>query len=206
MANSSPNTTNEFDAKVVLLGDSGVGKTSLVMRYVQGTCAPEQNSTIGASFMTKRMFLNNWKVKLQIWDTAGQERFRSMTPMYYRGANAAILVYDMTQAQSFESVKDWVRELNTNVNDEIVIAIAGNKCDLVDKDGAISSQVKEYAESIDAMCFETSALTDRGVEDLFFAIAKRMIENHTNQSKSNSGVKSAVNINNTTKQNRCCGT
>merc|ERR1711974_92550 len=92
------------DAKLVLLGNSGVGKTSVVLRYVQGVYSLDQPSTIGASFMTKRMFLDDWKVKLQIWDTAGQERFRSMAPMYYRGASAAILVYDITSVESFENV------------------------------------------------------------------------------------------------------
>eukprot|EP01113_Clastostelium_recurvatum_P025272 TRINITY_DN3040_c0_g1_i3.p1 TRINITY_DN3040_c0_g1~~TRINITY_DN3040_c0_g1_i3.p1 ORF type:complete len:146 (+),score=18.80 TRINITY_DN3040_c0_g1_i3:137-574(+) len=121
-----------YDAKIVLLGNSGVGKTSIALRYVQGSFSNDQPLTVGASFMTKRMFMPDCTVKLQIWDTAGQERFRSMTPMYYRGASAAILVYDVTQPDSFECVQGWVRELRANThNNEIVIAIAGNKTDLI---------------------------------------------------------------------------
>ena len=169
--------TNEFDAKLVLLGNSGVGKTSLVLRYVQGTYAPDQTSTIGASFMTKRMFLDDWKVKLQIWDTAGQERFRSMTPMYYRGANGAILMYDITKPDSFDAVKDWVRELNANT-DDIVIAICGNKKDLENKRAVPFEKADEFAKSIEATCFETSAKDDQGVENLFFDVTSRMVNAH----------------------------
>jgi len=195
--------TNDFDAKIVLLGNSGVGKTSLVLRYVQGTYTTEQNSTIGASFMTKRMFLDDWKIKLQIWDTAGQERFKSMTPMYYRGANAAILVYDCTQSDSFECVKDWVRELNTNVRSDIVIAIAGNKTDLEPR--VISfAKAKEYAESIDALLFETSAKQDKGIEDLFFAVARKMIDTQTAKSKNAETNSIAVDISKSKKKDSCC--
>jgi len=171
----------EFDAKLVLLGNSGVGKTSLVLRYVQGTYTPDQSSTIGASFMTKRMHVQDFKLKLQIWDTAGQERFRSMTPMYYRGANAAILVYDITADDSFQAVKDWVSELTANIRTEIVIAIAGNKCDLDSHRAVPFSKAKSYAEGIGAICIETSAKDDKGIEDLFIQISMKLVEKRQKQ-------------------------
>jgi len=185
-------TLNECDAKLVLLGNSGVGKTSLAIRYVQGIYQADQGSTIGASFLTKRMFLDDWKVKLQIWDTAGQERFKSMTPMYYRGSNAALLVYDITQADSFQKMKEWVRELNINIAEPIIIAIAGNKCDLEAERQIPFATAKEYADSIDAILSETSAKQDKGIEDLFFQIAKRLVAK--NSKDSNSQTTYAINI------------
>eukprot|EP01104_Vermistella_antarctica_P012703 TRINITY_DN3721_c0_g1_i1.p1 TRINITY_DN3721_c0_g1~~TRINITY_DN3721_c0_g1_i1.p1 ORF type:complete len:220 (+),score=50.71 TRINITY_DN3721_c0_g1_i1:217-876(+) len=165
------------DAKIVLLGNSGVGKTCLVYRYVQGSYSGDLTSTIGASFMTKRMFLDGVKVKLQIWDTAGQERFRSMTPMYYRAASAAILVYDVTSHESFEAVKEWVDELRSNVEEDVIIAIAGNKVDLVDYRQVSTKKAKDYAENIGAVFFETSALSAQGVEDLFGEISRGLVVN-----------------------------
>mmetsp|Transcript_34728 Transcript_34728/g.87317 ORF Transcript_34728/g.87317 Transcript_34728/m.87317 type:complete len:112 (-) Transcript_34728:598-933(-) len=97
------------DAKVVIIGDTCVGKTCIARRFVSGQCEMQTGSTIGASFLTKRLYVDDVKMKLQIWDTAGQERFRSMVPMYYRGASAALLVYDVTEPESFESIKDWAK-------------------------------------------------------------------------------------------------
>jgi len=177
MAEQAP--PQEFDSKLVLLGNSGVGKTSLVLRYVQGTFAHHQTSTIGASFMTKRVFIDSWKVKLQLWDTAGQERFRSMTPMYYRGAHAAVLVYDITQEDSLDAVKDWVRELQQsqhNVRNDIIIAIAGNKVDLEEKRKVPKIKAQEYATSIGAILREVSAKDDSGIEELFLQVTKILVE------------------------------
>jgi len=143
--------------KIVLLGDVGVVKSSLVLQFVANTFNPYAEPTIGASFMTKHLFIDKYKVKLQIWDTAGQERFRSMTPLYYRGAQAAILVYDITSQSSFEKVQDWVSELQQNVKTEIVFAIAANKCDLADDQKVSWAKAKEYAKSIGAIIEETSA-------------------------------------------------
>eukprot|EP01102_Stenamoeba_stenopodia_P005653 TRINITY_DN16398_c0_g1_i1.p1 TRINITY_DN16398_c0_g1~~TRINITY_DN16398_c0_g1_i1.p1 ORF type:complete len:218 (+),score=26.01 TRINITY_DN16398_c0_g1_i1:136-789(+) len=173
MADGKPEKT--FDAKIVLLGNSGVGKTSLVYRYVHGIYQNEQPNTIGASFMTKRMLVDDWKIKLQIWDTAGQERFRCMTPMYYRAAAAAILVYDITEPESFKSVKGWVDELKSNVPDGIVLAIAGHKADLADQRRVSIEEAREYANSIGAIMLETSALNNTGIENLFVEIARKLL-------------------------------
>ncbi|PWN33367.1 uncharacterized protein FA14DRAFT_109115, partial [Meira miltonrushii] len=117
--------------KVVILGAQGVGKTSLVHRYTSGQfSASAVPSTIGASFLTKKLIVDGIKVRLQLWDTAGQERFRSMAPMYYRGANAAVIVYDITNPHSFEDVKTWIDELRQNVHSDLVIHIVGSKADL----------------------------------------------------------------------------
>jgi len=124
------------------------------------------------------IFIDDFKVKFQIWDTAGQERFRSMTPMYYRAASAAILVYDISNQDSFEAVKEWVQELKTNVLDDIVIAIAGHKSDLENSRQVNKAQAVEYARKIGAFLHETSALNNNGIEELFEIMAKSLIEKH----------------------------
>lgn len=127
---SLTNTQPSLDAKVVIMGSAGVGKTSLVTRYVEGRFASQTTTTTGAFFHSKKVTVDGTKVRLQIWDTAGQERFRSMAPMYYRGANAAILVYDITNASSFDDVKVWIDELKRNCDPDLLIFIVGAKADL----------------------------------------------------------------------------
>jgi len=124
------NTSSSLDAKVVIMGSAGVGKTSLVTRYVEERFAPQTTTTTGAFFHSKKVTVDGTKVRLQIWDTAGQERFRSMAPMYYRGASAAILVYDITSASSFDDVKVWIDELKRNCDPDLLIFIVGAKADL----------------------------------------------------------------------------
>ncbi|KAF9177710.1 hypothetical protein BGZ51_008455 [Haplosporangium sp. Z 767] len=169
-----------LEAKVVILGSQGVGKTSLVVRYVQRTFSANCTSTIGASFMTKKLVVDNCKVRLQIWDTAGQERFRSMAPMYYRGANAAILVYDITSEESFRDMNSWVEELRKNMSEELIIHVVGNKLDLAATRRAIPiSRTKQYVEDIlgpDCTVHEVSARDDNGIEELFLQITRKLVE------------------------------
>ncbi|KAG0016831.1 hypothetical protein BGZ81_011026 [Podila clonocystis] len=169
-----------LEAKVVILGSQGVGKTSLVVRYVQRSFSANCTSTIGASFMTKKLVVDNCKVRLQIWDTAGQERFRSMAPMYYRGANAAILVYDITSEDSFRDMSTWVQELRKNMSDDLIIHVVGNKSDLASVRRTVPiSRTREYVEQTlgsDCIVHEVSAKDDDGVEELFFQITRKLVE------------------------------
>ncbi|OAV86474.1 hypothetical protein PTTG_29884 [Puccinia triticina 1-1 BBBD Race 1] len=126
----APHPAAQLEAKVVILGMQGVGKTSIVHRYTTGSFSYSLTSTIGASFCTKKLSVDGCKVRLQIWDTAGQERFRSMAPMYYRGANAAILVYDITNKDSFHDIENWLAELRENMSGDLVIQVVGSKADL----------------------------------------------------------------------------
>ncbi|TRM68456.1 P-loop containing nucleoside triphosphate hydrolase protein [Schizophyllum amplum] len=120
-----------IDSKIVIMGNSGVGKTSLLRRYTQNKFDPKNTtSTSGAFFVTKKVTLHGLKVRLQLWDTAGQERFRSMAPMYYRGANAALLLYDITDASTFSDIRGWLEELHKNCSPELIIYIVGAKADL----------------------------------------------------------------------------
>ncbi|TWU76440.1 hypothetical protein ED733_007035 [Metarhizium rileyi] len=128
---------SSLEAKIVVLGAQGVGKTSLVMRYCKGAFNPSQiTSTVGASFLTKRVVDSDTDtmVRLQIWDTAGQERFRSISRLYYRGANACILCYSITDAQSFTEMGVWLTELRRNLPNDVVLHVVGTKADIVARD------------------------------------------------------------------------
>uniref|UniRef100_K1QPC2 Ras-related protein Rab-31 n=1 Tax=Magallana gigas TaxID=29159 RepID=K1QPC2_MAGGI len=160
------------EVKVCLLGESGVGKSSIVLRFVSDSFKGALESTIGASFMTKRLEVGDVSYQFQIWDTAGQEKYRSLAPMYYRGASAAIIVYDITREATYRTVKDWVRELKRNCTADMVIAIAGNKSDLNDLREVRARDAEEYAQSIGALFIETSALSAVNVPHLFTAIGK----------------------------------
>lgn len=165
------------DYKVVILGASGVGKTCLGLRFVKDQFVNYTASTIGASFLVKELVFNNQKMTMQIWDTAGQERFRSMAPLYYRGAVAAILVFSITDESSFDKLKEWVRELKINhpADEPLVLAIACNKADLADQRVVSWQTAEEYANSIGALIYETSAKANTGVSQLFTDVARRLV-------------------------------
>ncbi|XP_034869698.1 ras-related protein Rab-31 isoform X2 [Mirounga leonina] len=151
--------------------DTGVGKSSIVCRFVQDHFDHNISPTIGASFMTKTVPCGNELHKFLIWDTAGQERFHSLAPMYYRGSAAAVIVYDITKQDSFHTLKKWVKELKEHGPENIVMAIAGNKCDLSDIREVPLKDAKEYAESIGAVVVETSAKNAINIEELFQGIS-----------------------------------
>lgn len=125
--------------KLVLLGEAAVGKSSLVLRFVNNEFQPNKEPTIGAAFLTQKCRLEDRVLRYEIWDTAGQERFHSLAPMYYRNAQAAVVVYDVTKATSLEKAKSWVKELQRQANPNIVIALAGNKIDLVQSSNSPSA-------------------------------------------------------------------
>lgn len=126
----SPTIMSSQRFKVVLLGEGRVGKTSIVLRYTKGEYTDRQKSTMQASYIDKKLTVGTETVQLSIWDTAGQERFHALGPIYYRDASGALLVYDITDAESFVKVKNWVKELRKIVGSDITIVIAGNKIDL----------------------------------------------------------------------------
>jgi Ras-related protein Rab-21 len=163
--------------KVVLLGEGCVGKTSLCLRYVQNAFNDKHITTIQASFLTKRLNVDNKRVGLAIWDTAGQERFHALGPIYYRDANGALLVYDITDRDSFIKVQTWVKELRKMLGKEVVLAIAGNKCDLERSRVVSIDEAEQYAESVGAKHYSTSAKLNKGLEELFLDLTKRMLVN-----------------------------
>ena len=163
--------------KIVMLGEGRVGKTSVSLRYVNGDWSPDQKSTVAAGFLQKKIHMSKKSIQLNIYDTAGQERFHALAPIYYRGAQGAVLVYDITDQPTFERVQRWVKELKKMADKNISLVIVGNKCDLesrreVDNDAAV-----EYVNSLgNADHVLASAKTALGIEQAFFTLARRMIK------------------------------
>jgi len=163
--------------KLVLLGDAAVGKSSILMRFLKNKFSEGIETTVGGAFSTKTIERGGRTLKLEIWDTAGQERFRSLAPMYFRGASAAIVVYDQTNEASFERAEAWVKQvMQTGTNPNIIIALAANKCDLKEKVKVSLEKAEELAAREGLLLLETSALTGKNVLQLFEKIADHLPE------------------------------
>jgi len=167
--------SKQLQFKLVLLGESAVGKSSLVLRFVKNQFDDYRESTIGAAFLTQTVNLEDGtSVKFEIWDTAGQERYKSLAPMYYRNANCAVVVYDITQTASLEKARNWIRELQRQADPSIVIALCGNKSDLEARRQVTQEEARKYAEEEGLMWAETSAKNGEGVLDIFSRIAQKL--------------------------------
>ncbi|KAF7728367.1 Ras- protein Rab-11B [Apophysomyces ossiformis] len=154
--------------KIVIIGDSGVGKSNLLSRFTNDEFNLESKSTIGVEFATKNIKIGEHTIKAQIWDTSGQERYRAITGAYYRGAVGALLVYDITRQSSFRSIDHWLKELRDHADHNISLMLVGNKSDLSETSRAVSTdEAKEYAADSEMLFFETSALDSTNVEKAF---------------------------------------
>ncbi|KAM5345454.1 hypothetical protein ACJ41O_011316 [Fusarium nematophilum] len=196
MADSANAPKPSSSVKLVLLGEAAVGKSSLVLRFVNNDFQENKEPTIGAAFLTQKCNLPTRTIKFEIWDTAGQERFASLAPMYYRNAQAALVVYDLTKPTSLIKAKHWVAELQRQASPGIVIALVGNKLDLTgDSTGAgadsedaeegeesgdarkvSKEEAQSYAEEEGLLFFETSAKSGHNVTEVFTAIANAIPE------------------------------
>ncbi|KAG2261221.1 hypothetical protein Bca52824_068300 [Brassica carinata] len=172
MSNLHTNFNQKIDYvfKVVLIGDSAVGKSQLLARFSRNEFSIESKATIGVEFQTRTLTIDSKTVKAQIWDTAGQERYRAVTSAYYRGAVGAMLVYDITKRQSFDHVARWLEELRGHADKNIVIMLVGNKTDLGTLRAVPTEDAKEFAQRENLFFMETSALDSINVEPSFLTV------------------------------------
>jgi len=181
--------------KIIILGDSGVGKTSLMHQYVSKKFDNRYKATIGADFLTKDVEIDGQAVTLQIWDTAGQERFQSLGSAFYRGADACILVYDVTQQDSFAHLTSWMEEFNIQAGKRDCVLI-GNKTDLVDKRQVATKTAQSWCQKNDdgIRYFETSAKENTGVEEAFLSVATAALKKKASV-EDDVALPTAVNLN-----------
>ncbi|GCE99113.1 vacuolar protein sorting-associated protein 21 [Zygosaccharomyces mellis] len=179
--------------KLVLLGEAAVGKSSIVLRFVSNDFSENKEPTIGAAFLTQRVNIGEQTVKFEIWDTAGQERFASLAPMYYRNAQAALVVYDVTKPQSFIKARHWVKELHEQASKGIVIALVGNKLDMIENGGerkVAKEEAERLAEEEGLLFFETSAKSGENVNEVFLGIGEKIpIKKPGEQANEQSGLR-----------------
>ncbi|TDH67981.1 hypothetical protein CCR75_003467 [Bremia lactucae] len=161
--------------KLVLIGDSGVGKSCLLLRFADDAFTESYITTIGVDFRFRTVKIDNKTVKLQIWDTAGQERFRTITSAYYRGADGIIMVYDVTSQESFDHVNDWLTEVNRYASDGTCKLLVGNKSDVKDNKAVPYETAKVFADSLSIPFLETSAKNAQNVEEAFLTMASELI-------------------------------
>ena len=168
----------EITVKIILIGDSGVGKTSLANRYLYGEFE-EKGNTIGLDFGAKKVLIDSQEVDVRIWDTAGQEKYHSLVANLFNGADGAIVVFDLSMRESFDNVRKWIDMINERARNPISMILIGNKSDL-DNYEVTSEEAMNYASGIDITYFETSALTGSNVDDAFYQIITISYKNACN--------------------------
>ncbi|KAK8818237.1 hypothetical protein WA556_006058, partial [Blastocystis sp. ATCC 50177/Nand II] len=170
------NRNYDYLFKIVLIGDSGVGKSSLLLRFADGAFTDSFISTIGVDFRFRTVETLDKTAKLQIWDTAGQERFRTITSAYYHGADAVFIVYDVTDKDSFKNVEEWLQEVRKYTDNQVELCIVGNKSDRVDEKEVSTVAGQDCATSIGASFYETSAKDASNVEEVFMSMAETLVK------------------------------
>jgi small GTP-binding protein len=172
--------------KVVLLGDSGVGKTCIISRYISGTFDENSATTNGASYCSKNVNYEKLgkNLLLDIWDTAGQEKYKALTKFFYKDAAVCILVYDITRKETFDNLKNfWYSQLKENSGSNVVLGVAGNKCDLYESEDVKESEARQFAEEIGAIFELTSAQNNTGINELFFEVGNKYLDPNFKPSK-----------------------
>ena len=184
-------TPQDYDYlfKVLLVGNSSVGKSSLLLRFVDNQWNDLFVPTIGVDFKIRTMEIDNKNVKFQIWDTAGQERFKNITASYYRGAHGIFVVYDISDTESFKNINNWLIEIEKNANKNVYKILVGNKCDLEDKRTVSYQQGKELAETYGMQFIETSAKSNTNVDEAFHLLGREVMKMSLNDKEKNFGNK-----------------
>ncbi|EIM24273.1 GTP-binding protein ryh1 [Wallemia mellicola CBS 633.66] len=187
--------------KLVFLGEQSVGKTSLITRFMYDTFDKTYQATIGIDFLSKTMYLDDRTIRLQLWDTAGQERFRSLIPSYIRDSSVAVVVYDVSNKNSYDNTSKWIEEVKQERGDDVIIVLVGNKVDLSEKE-VNNDQVKEYCDNNGILFIETSAKSGFNVKQLFKRIALALPASEQDNSQ-NDNVKIQVDNQQADQQSSC---
>ena len=165
--------------KILLLGDSGVGKSSIIIRYIENNFSNNLMNSIGVDFKLKNIEVDSKKIKLQIWDTAGQERFKTITTSYYKGAHAILVVFDITDRDSFDHIRNWMADIDKFAKEGVLRILVGNKCDLTNNRQVSTEEAKEIANKYGIKYIETSAKDTINIDDLFISTAKYLLSKQT---------------------------
>ena len=183
------NVPNKFDHlfKILIIGESGVGKTCFLLRYAENSFVANHLLTIGIDFKIKVIEIEGKSIKLQIWDTAGQDRFRTITKTYYKGSHGVILVYDVCDERSFGNVKNWVNQIEQNAKSSICKVLVGNKCDKAER-VITEEQGRKLAEEYNMKFYETSAKTGQNVEETFRYLTGEILKIYKNKEGHTGGV------------------
>ena len=184
--------------RVVAIGESSVGKTAIISRLVNGYFPPNDRPTIGSMFILHKVQIEDEFIEIQLWDTAGQERFRSLGPVYYRSASAALVIFDLSQPNTFFKLSNWISSFIDIAGNDTIIAIVANKFDLIESSTLSIEETQEWAKSKGYLFFVTSAKEGIGINELFLTISKELIKKKKNLNKKNLNLKIEKNKNN------CC--
>ena len=162
--------------KIIIIGDTGVGKSNILSRYLKDEFREDSKSTVGVELGTKFIKIKDMGAKLQIWDTAGQERYKSITSSYYKGSHGCFIVYDITNEKTFENVDNWFKQAQKEASKEVSIILVGNKCDLENERKISKEKGEEKAKTLNCPFFETSALSKIKIEDIFTEMINNIFE------------------------------
>ncbi|CAI9107323.1 OLC1v1006649C1 [Oldenlandia corymbosa var. corymbosa] len=185
----------EYLFKIVVIGDSAVGKSNLLSRFARDEFDHNSKATIGVEFQTQVVEIDGKEIKAQVWDTAGQERFRAVTSAYYRGAVGALIVYDISRKTTFESIKRWLEELNTHCDTTVARMLVGNKCDLEDIRDVSVEEGKSLAEEEGLFFMETSALNSTNVKTAFEIVIREIYNNISRKTLNSDSYKAELSVN-----------
>ena len=177
-----------FEFKVILIGESGVGKTSIMLKFITNEFKSTYQSTLGIEFKIKDVFVDNTaRARLKIWDTCGQERFRSITRQYFKNSNGVLLIFDLTSQDTIKKLNNWLNDVTEHVNEDCVIFVVGNKMDVKTRDISISEEAKSFANDKKLNYYEVSARTGNGVANIFEKLAKKLVNNEKNKRNKDEG-------------------
>ena len=200
---SKNNNKNRITLKILTLGDSAVGKSAILIRYTQNKFHSNYLTTVGIDYQSKIIHYQNREIEMQIWDSAGQEKYRAISKQYYKKANGIILLYDVTSRESFQNIKQWIKDKNNNITMKPFLILVGNKIDLERK--VTQQEGEELAQKYNVLYFETSAATGKGIEETFQALVENIMRNYDERKKQEESLMlEKITLDGSQENKKCC--